>query len=762
MKRIIVVLFLLFCLANVGFCVFPKGGTTNGGAFIPNVGQTRRGTDVHFYVETPGARFFARSGGFSYVLNSATADGPGEIYRLDARLLGGDPSVVPLSEGEAAPGRYHFYLPHCRAENVLSYSAVRYTEIYPNIDMLLGIKNDLVKYDFVLRPGANLAQIRIAYSARAEITPDGGLRVLTPLGAIVEAPPVAFQGKTPVAVRFKIFSDGAVGFEADAYDKTRELIIDPLQKFQSAYFGGSDSDGALAAAFDEAGALHFTGYTASVDFPVKNGFNMALTGARDAYIAKINPASGLRDWVAVYGGSQIDVGKSLAVRKNHIAIAGTTYSDDLPLTNGLSFEAALQGQSDAFILKLDKEGKFSWVTYFGGVGLDEGYGVCLDENNRVLLAGLTNGGLPLTVAQIQPPAYPDHGGVEDGFVAQFDSLCRFKWGSYLGGNELDAAYGVACGVGGRYAVVGKTNSENFPTVQPFIATKKDLDGFVMVWSGATNPPAPLFSTYLSGNSFDEVRAAAFDAENNLYVSGTTESADFPVIAAAQATHGGEWDLFAAKFNGSFTPEWITFYGGTQVEIGASLAYDGAGNIFIGGTTESTDFPVQDPNHWSLAGDLDAVVVQFRTDGRRVRASYFGAEARDELKGFAAASDGRTAAVGITSSRIFPLLRPFNGLLGGDADAFVLQFTPANAVSIPEPLERTFLFGQTTDGFSVSLQNTGLLKIETFEISGKKIYETERYFLANEFANFSPQAPAGFYLVRFTQGNQTRSFKWTKF
>jgi len=261
----------------------------------------------------------------------------------------------------------------------------------------------------------------------------------------------------------------------------------------------------------------------------------------------------------------------------------------------LPFQAALSGPVDGFITKLTSNAAaLTFSTYLGGTGSDSATGIALDGSNNVYISGVTTStglGLPATSTF--------GGGIEDGFAAEFSTTGSKIYFVYLGGTSDDVADAIAVdGPSGSAYITGLTASSNLATSSVFQATLKGgQDAFVaQVNTGGTIG----FFTYFGGTNsghIEEGKAIALDSSKNIYVTGSTDSADLVLKNAITGGTSlqGTSDAFVVKLNPTGTTEiFASYYGGTLSEDlngtspGGAIAADTAGaNIYFTGTTAST-------------------------------------------------------------------------------------------------------------------------------------------------------------------------------
>jgi hypothetical protein len=360
------------------------------------------------------------------------------------------------------------------------------------------------------------------------------------------------------------------------------------------YLGGSGLDVATGIALDASGNIYVTGFTNSGDFPVTKGvLQTHLRGALfDAFVAKISP-SGALVYSTYLGGHYVDAANAIAVDTGGDAyVTGYTCSYDFPTKN--AFQPFLDGGppgcfsgQDAFVAKLGNDATtLVYSTFFGGSDKDEAKSIALDAQGRAAIVGYTmSSDLPTAGF-----ALTGYSGGRDAFVARIGSGGALEYASYFGGTGDETAMGVGIGSSGDLYVAGYSTSSDLPTsnaFQPQLAGPED--GFAMrIAITATNADL-VYATFFGGGDADRLHAIAVDPLGNAYAAGYTESLDFPMFAPFQAMFGGGTrDAVVARFNPNGMPTFSTYLGGTDDDIGWSLAIAKGPAIFVAGETLSTD------------------------------------------------------------------------------------------------------------------------------------------------------------------------------
>src|ERR1051326_1079821 len=223
--------------------------------------------------------------------------------------------------------------------------------------------------------------------------------------------------------------------------------------------------------------------------------------------------------------------------------------------------------------------------------------------------------------------FPVTGGLRrgsgiDGFVAKFTSANTLAYCTYIGGSNEDRVTGIAVDASGNAIVAGYTASPNMPFVN---AWQPALNGTRNAFIAKLNPlgTALLWGTYMGGAATDAAAAVALDAGGNIYVGGNTSSSDFPVTNGFQRRQSGQQDGFVLKLDPTGSSLlYSTFLGGSNMDTIAAIAVDSAGAAYVAGNTLSTNFPVAAPFRASIPGQQAAFVTKLSSDGRTLVYSTF--------------------------------------------------------------------------------------------------------------------------------------------
>ena len=295
----------------------------------------------------------------------------------------------------------------------------------------------------------------------------------------------------------------------------------------------------------------------------------------------------------------------------------------------------------------------------------------------------------------------------DGFVAKVDaSGSSFAWMTYLGGADGDDARGVAVDKDNAVYITGATSSLNFPTAAPLQASSGGgSDAFVAKINSMGS--SLVFSTYFGGISSDTGQGIAVNDAGQAFIVGTTLSPNLPTKNPFQPSIGGANDAFVAKFNAAGSAlEYSTWLGGTSVENGLAIAVDGAGSAYITGSTNSVNFPLVDAPQAQLRGS-DAFVTKLNPSGSAlVYSTYLGGLSTETGNAIAVSSAGDAYVVGVTTSLDFPLVNPLRSSSGGGADAFITKLGVESDLAITKSASRNPVLVNNNFNFTLTVTNNG--------------------------------------------------------
>jgi hypothetical protein len=321
----------------------------------------------------------------------------------------------------------------------------------------------------------------------------------------------------------------------------------------STYLGGSDTEDAAAIAVDVAGSAYVTGWTTSTNFPTTGEAVQPISGgAFDAFVTKLNPAGSALVYSTYLGGESFDFGLGIAVDTAGSAyVVGQTFSPGFPTTPGAFQPVPFRpGSIDAFVTKLDPTGStLLYSTYLGGSDHDSGDAIAVDRDGNAFVAGSTRSiDFPTTAGAFQP-VFVSRLETWDVFVTKLNVTGSAPdYSTFLGGRETDFGFGIAVDVSGNAYVSGGTSSIDFSTTTNAFQSNAPFSGNAFVTKFDPAGVALLYSTYLGGDSSDGSNMIAIDGSGNAYVTGSTESIDFPTTPGSfQVAYAGSRDAYVTKF-----------------------------------------------------------------------------------------------------------------------------------------------------------------------------------------------------------------------
>ncbi len=522
--------------------------------------------------------------------------------------------VTPVGKGKISHPKNYYY-GDLHLTNVPSWDEVWFFELYPQIDMRYYMTTEGLKYEFIVRPSGNPSQIIV--------------KVNGPVTLDVQPQTVTITAQN--TIQAYNFQDTCLRvFQADRTPVT-------------AYFASKDS---LSKSY----GFHVMGYDP----------NQPLI---------IDP---LWFYFSTYlGGSGLDSADAIAIDSDgNSYIAGTTTSIDFPTHNANQSSLANQ---DVFVTKLNAAGDdFVYSTYLGGSVYESGYAIAVDTDGNCYVTGSTNS---LDFPTQNPYNDSFGGGNIDIFISKLSGNGSLVYSSYFGGNAYDGVKSIAVDNSGNAYIVGDTYSTNFPTRNGFNDTGNgSKEGFLTKFNATGN--GLVYSTFLGGSEKDIVFGVAVDNIGNAYVTGETQSSNFPTLNAYNDTFGGGGDGFVTKVNATGNGlVFSTFLGGSEWESGYDLAIDDTGNCYITGWTRSDDFPTLNAYNDTYGENYseDAFVIKLNATGNSlVFSTFLGGSDDDYGNEIAVDYAGNVYITGYTDSANFPTLNAYNSTLSGTRDAFVTQ------------------------------------------------------------------------------------------
>lgn len=567
------------------------------------------------------------------------------------------------------------------ATDVSQFKSISYQEIYPGIDLDYYFNGENLEYDFKVSPGVSPDVIRMKYEGVNSISIDANdnLVISTDFGDLIEQKPIAYQIDNEMQIKvsgqYVIYEGNSIGFSFDnGYNSDLPLIIDPIIDY-STLLGGSGSDFARSLASDDDNNSYITGYTKSTDFPLESAFDSTYQGGGatnyDIFVIKISPSGDSILYSTYIGGSDgedlafgIDVNAS-----GEATITGYTRSTDFPTVGAI--QSSNNGGADIVITKLSSLGNsLVYSSYYGGTGDDYSNSIDLDNSENIYLTGMTNStDFPLAGNTINSTLT----GLEDVFILKFNSTASsIVYSTYLGGTLADAALSIKADNSENAFLTGYTNSTDFPLSNEYdsdLGTPSSaMDGFVTgINSDGTSL---LFSTYFGGSETDVNLSIDVDATGDIYLTGFTNSTDFPTLNAYDISNSGESDAFFFKMTSAGALVYSTYLGGFLSDYGTSIRVADDGNIFIVGNTLSSNFPSVDALDPSINGSNDIFAIALYSGDSIIYSTFYGGNEMDFPYGLSVDTAKTISFTGFTTSSNFPVQNALFDTTAGGIDIFL--------------------------------------------------------------------------------------------
>ena len=376
------------------------------------------------------------------------------------------------------------------------------------------------------------------------------------------------------------------------------------------------------------------------------------------------------------GGSDSDYGYDVVLdASNNVYIAGHTNSFSYPTTTGV-YQTAKSGGYDVFVSKFNNDlSALSASTFIGGSGSDKAYAIALDSSYNVYIAGCTNS----TNYPINNAYQAINNGNYDAFISKLSNdLSTLLSSTYVGSSSYDYAYGIALDSLDSVYITGYTNSINYPTTVDAYQTVNSggYDAFVNKFNSDLSALAA--STFIGGSGSDNAFKIALNSSGNLYITGYTDSSDYPITANAyQNERKGLTDVFVSQLTNDLKVlSSSTYVGGSNYDKAYAFAFDSSNNVYITGETYSSDYPTTIGVYQSVNnGGYDAFVSKISDDLSTLLASTFvGGSSHDYAYGIALNSENSVYITGKTLSADYPTTNmAYEIEFNGNSDVFVSKF-----------------------------------------------------------------------------------------
>ena len=721
----------------------PDGQTGGSALFIANVGQFDTGARFRVWGAGPGVWLADDAIWFTLLeQGSRQEEGqpqaslpshpstrqPDTVVNLKLSFPGANPQ--PRLEPFERLGTHVSYFrgsdPSGWRTDVPVWGGVRYRDLYPNIDLEVTSNGGRLVQRLVVAPGADLSAVRLRVEGAEGVqVRDGQMRlrwaageVSLPLLTIVSADgailqPVGYEPQVSVVtsgVDGIPAADIAHPFTAPVAAVTASGVLSgTADLIYSTYLGGNDDDRSWnynGLAVDPTGAAYVVGYTYSSNFPSTPGsYNPIFRGdIAAAFVVKFDPTGSSLAYATFLSGAGSFYGEGIAVDATGAAyVSWDGKASDAPIMHSVPDQLAEDWGNDLFVSKLNATGSaLVYSLRVAGSGSDETLGLAIDASGAAYVTGYTYS------ANFPAPGGFDTSlsGGQDAFVVKVKpDGTGLAYGTFLGGSKGEWGWHVAVDSNGAAYVIGTTWSGDFPTTggafDRSYSGGDTGDAFVVKLNPSGS--ALTYGTYLGGSTRDYGQGIALDAGGMAYVTGTTDSSDFPTTAAAfdRSCGGcnpisGTGDAFVTKLDAAGGAlVYSTFLGGSKSNFddnGTSIAVNPWGVAYVTGWTRNADFPVTadayDTSHNSVWDSnwngTDAFVTLLDATGSAlVYSTFLGGYSNDDGYAIAVGSDGAAYVRGYTGYDFPTTAGAFDRTANGDEDVFVAKLLPT-IIGRPSP------------------------------------------------------------------------------
>ncbi len=419
------------------------------------------------------------------------------------------------------------------------------------------------------------------------------------------------------------------------------------------YLGGTDYDYGSGVAIDSSGRIYIAGETRNT-----SNFIGAINenhGGRDAFVSCVD-STGKILWTAYVGGAGNDSGTKIVVDST-----GTLYL--CGFTASLNLERAVNtyrgGSSDGFVSALNNDGTIRWSCYLGGEKTDRANDLAVDPlSGDLIVCGYTESW------QLSAAVNGYNGGAFDGFLARISRDGLVKEARYFGGLYSDSCETVAVSSLGTISFAGTTYLSDLP-----VALNTRMAGNDAFLASMTAGGQIQWSRYFGGSGADRAYDLAIDPAGRILMTGYTESNDIPGTSNSSS---GQSDGFVVRLNPDGSQDFARYIGGSQSDRAYGIASDHNANIFLTGSTNSTDLPVS--GNGAMSGQ-NAFLAVLNNQGTLVMTEYLGGSQDDIGLDLITNDAGEVLITGSTTSYLFE--GALNSFFGGSRDSFLIQYSAMN-------------------------------------------------------------------------------------
>lgn len=577
-----------------------------------------------------------------------------------------------------------------------AYQRVRYREVYPGVDLVYYGSDRQLEYDFVVAPGASPRKIALGFegSDGARIDARGDLLLKTAGSEVRWKRPVAYQVKSGRRVAVEAaYVVGANNSEKSVYAGRSSLApsYSPLVRE-----GRANNSGRGLAASNRRSSPSYSPLRIGRNHSQRVSFELASYDHSLPLV--IDPV--LQYSTFLGGNSEDYVFSAHCDLAGYLYVVGTTYSPDFPQKNA---SRVFNTAPDLFVAKYDlnQSGAASllYSTVLGGTGNDQIYDATIDEAGQVYLTGFT----PSTNFPTFHAVHTTLGGVYDGFLTRIDTTltgaASLAYSTYLGGSANDVTTGVSTDGtnSGVVYVLGRSDSTDYPVTASAYqgSLKGDFDAVVTkLNTKASGSASLLYSTYFGGGSEEFIDDIVADPSGRVDFVGGTYSADFPTRNAYQSFYNNITpdllysDAYLVRLDtskaGLASLLYSTYLGGTHGEVAYFVRRDAAGYVYVGGITDSLDYPVAGGFQAGNGVSVDFVTkfdVTLAGSGSLLYSTALGGSGNGFQSPYFMAVDpgGDVYIAGLSSTDDWPTKNALQGARAGSTDLVITRIDPTQTV-----------------------------------------------------------------------------------
>jgi hypothetical protein len=701
--------------------------------FEPNQGQSPAGVE-----------FLSRGNGVTSNLNASAAEFPIGNSTVRMELIG---ATSGKGEGlDRLPGLSSYFSGNDSSQwhtRIPQFGRVRYRNVYPGVDLVYYGNHGKLEYDFVIAPGAKPSDIHVTYRGldRVRLDRDGSLVLTTASGEIRQRKPVVYQeanGKrVAIAASYRLSQGNQAGFQLGHFDAHLPLVVDPVLEYGT-YFGGgvtaTAATKASAVQTDAAGNVYMAG-------------SFVPTGATPAGIANLVKFSPSQNQILYWASYAIGTGienilfpSSLAIDpQGNAYICGQTSQSNIPAVN--AYQSQNRSGNSAYLAKFAPDGQsLVYSTYLGGSASVMLNGMAVDSSGNAYITGETqsndfpvlNAFQPTNKTQGNPAAI----GVQ-AILAKFSPTGDLLFSTYFGGSGGSVGTAIVVDSTGSPVLVGDADAHggatDFPTTPNAYQTvlPPNVCAFVARFTAGGQL---VFSTLFGGDATLST-AVALDTQNNVYLAGAAMQGTLPVVNALIPNWPGGYNGYVAKLSADGARLlYSTYLGGNGDDYLTALGVDAAGNIYAAGSTNSSNFPVQNslvPFQAStnpFAGTIYGFLTKIASGGQSLVYSTLlgGSQGPSDVWALALTPSGAVYLTGATDDTDFPTRNAFQSAIGSTSGS--AEDIPSNAFLVrindgpddtgtpytPPPSGPSLSVSPNTATFS--LAQNGSVGAETFSVS----------------------------------------------